>query len=177
VSAGLEPILCLTDAPAWAKDPTQSGEVRPSAKWYGRFAHAAAIRYSGHFGGLPRVRYWQALNEPNLEANLAPARVNGSLFSPDWYRGMVNAFAHGVKAVDPTNLVIAGGLAPYAALDGPGIPPITFMRASRSHSTSSTLPRHDRLRHLGDAAVHLGRPHAPCKRCGRPGPRRSPGHA
>lgn len=129
VSADLEPILCLAGAPAWAKDTTQSGEVRPSAKWYGRFAHAAAARYSGHFGVLHRVRYWQAWNEPNLEANLAPARVNGNLFSPDWYRGMVNAFAHGVKAVDPTNLVIAGGLAPYAALDGPGIPPLTFMRA------------------------------------------------
>jgi hypothetical protein len=128
VSAGLEPILSLTGVPAWARDSTQSGQVRPSAKWYGRFAHAAAARYSGQFGALPRVRYWQAWNEPNLEANLAPARVNGSLFSPNWYRGMVNAFAHGVKAVDPTNLVIAGGLAPYNLLDGPGISPLTFMR-------------------------------------------------
>jgi hypothetical protein len=129
VAAGLQPILDLDNSPAWARNAVQPGRYLPSAQWFGRFAQAAAKRYSGNFDGLPRVTYWEAWNEPNIELYLSPARINGALVAPDWYRSMLNAFASGVKRIDPTNLVIAGSLAPYDQIGGPGIPPLTFMRA------------------------------------------------
>jgi hypothetical protein len=127
-AAGLVPILCLFGAPAWARDPSQGAFVRPSSVWFGKFAEGIARRYSGSFGSLPRVRYWQAWNEPNLGFFLMPQRGVSGLISPELYRRMVNAFSRGVKRVHADNLVIAGGLAPYSLTTGDGIPPLTFMK-------------------------------------------------
>ena len=128
VAEGLEPILCLVGMPVWGRDSSQSGYARPSSVWFGQLAEGVARRYSGSFAGLPRVHYYQALNEPNLGPNLEPQRIDGSPISPDWYRRMVNAFADGVKAAHPDNLVIAGGLAPYDQQTGDGVAPLTFMK-------------------------------------------------
>ena len=49
---------------AWAFERID-GAVRPDPGDYRAFALAAVRRYSGHFEGLPRVRFWQAWNEPN----------------------------------------------------------------------------------------------------------------
>jgi hypothetical protein len=122
VAHGLTPILCLFNLPAWA------GGTHPNTALYGRLAEGVARRYSGTFGSLPRVENWQAWNEPNLGTNLTPQRGAAGLLSPNTYRTLVNAFARGVKRVHADNLVIAGGLAPYAATTGPGIPPLTFMK-------------------------------------------------
>ena len=66
---------------------------RPAARVceLAQFLTAAARRYSGSFSHLPRVRYWQIWNEPNLDAYLVPQYANGRPASPDWYRSMVNA--------------------------------------------------------------------------------------
>jgi hypothetical protein len=96
--------------------------VRPSPSEFALFARAAARRCSGSFGGLPRVRYWQAWNEPNYFRHLGPqydtplsqpVRPSSRLLSPDVYRPMVNAFADAVHRVHADNLVVAGGLAPF----------------------------------------------------------------
>ncbi len=119
---GIEVILGLTGAPEWAEGPRRprtatSATWRPDAAAYGRFARALATRYSGRYRGLPRVRLYQPWNEPNLDRYLAPqwVRRNGRWrpASPGIYRGLLNAFARGVKGVDPANQVLAGGTAPF----------------------------------------------------------------
>ena len=136
-SAGLEPIVSVGSAPSWAERSTSVG-VNPGTRMpnpveYGRFARAAALRYSGA-GALPRVRYWQAWNEPNLTDYLAPQYVGRKPFSPALYRSMVNAFAAGVKAVHSDNIVVAGGTSPFRDMRpavqkvNPRWGPLTFMR-------------------------------------------------
>ena len=95
-----------------------------------KFSSAAAKRYSGSFEGLPRVRYWQVWNEPNLSLFLNPQLSTqltkaptvpfdpNEVVSPDRYRDMVNAFAAAVHAVHRDNVVIAGGLAPFSGASG-----------------------------------------------------------
>src|SRR3954452_15124014 len=72
--AGLDPIVCIITAPAWPERTKAAGfpgAGSPDPVEFGRFAHAAALRYSGN-GPLPRVRHWQAWNEPNLTDYHAP---------------------------------------------------------------------------------------------------------
>lgn len=77
-----------------------------------QFAQAAATRYSGHFDGLPRVVYWQALNEPNLSLCFNPQLEEGRAVSPKLYRQLVNAFYSGIKSAQPSDFVVAAGLGP-----------------------------------------------------------------
>jgi hypothetical protein len=114
-AAGLEPIVDLVRAPDWASVNGTQGAGRPSARQYGLFAKAAARRYSGHFttGGvtLPRVRYWQAWNEPNYPYFLRPKARGATI-----YRKLVNAYAARIHAVHRTNIVLAGGTGRIGAL-------------------------------------------------------------
>jgi hypothetical protein len=127
---GLEPLLLIYGAPKWAErctapDPDHPCDPDPEA--LGRFAEAAARRYAGDFEGLPRVRYWQAWNEPNHRFFLYPQHRDGELVSPAMYREMLEAFSSSVKRVHPDNLVVSAGLAPLAR---PGVStgPLRFMR-------------------------------------------------
>ncbi|HEX2096875.1 MAG TPA: hypothetical protein VHF50_05840 [Solirubrobacterales bacterium] len=118
VNAGLIPVLQVRGAPLWAQRCPGANETDAPCKTdpakLAAFATAAARRYSGQFGGLPKVRYWQGLNEPNLSLYFMPQYENGKPVSPELYRDLINAFSAGIKAVDPSNLVIAGGLGPIA---------------------------------------------------------------
>jgi hypothetical protein len=101
---------------------------------------AAARRYSGSFpdptqpgANLPRVRYWQPWNEPNLDFYLGPqwTTVGGRLTAeaPVIYRNLLNAAYSAVKAVSASNFVVTAGTAPYGDLPGgPRIPPVAFDR-------------------------------------------------
>jgi hypothetical protein len=131
---GLRPILSVFGAPTWAYEPLANGQKTPDPAKLGAFASAVAKRYSGRSAGLPRVRYWQVWNEPNISPFLSPQFLNGQPFAPGHYRRMVNAFAEAVKAVSGDNIVIAGGTAPFRDLTGdvqkvnPEWGPLTFMR-------------------------------------------------
>jgi hypothetical protein len=120
VKAGLTPILLVDGAPLWAqrcKSPPgiqASNLCDPDPAALEAFAKAAAGRYSGHFGGLPRVQYWQGLNEPNLTLFFFPQFEGNGPVSPYLYRQLINAFYDGIKSVDPSNLVLAAGLGPIA---------------------------------------------------------------
>jgi hypothetical protein len=139
VQHGLEPLITIMSAPTWAQayppadDPYNSHLPDPVA--FGEFAKAVATRYSGSFQGLPRVRLWQAWNEPNISLYLIPQLENGQPVSPDWYRRMLNEFASVVHSVNPDNLVVAGGLAPfrditpYVLAQDSDWGPLSFMRA------------------------------------------------
>ncbi len=118
VAAGLTPVLQVRGAPHWAQQCPGETEIEvpcnPDPAALAAFATAAAQRYSGHFAGLPRVQYWQGLNEPNLSIYFEPQYEGDTPVSPFLYRKLINSFYAAVKAVDPSNLVIAAGLGPIA---------------------------------------------------------------
>jgi hypothetical protein len=118
---GLEPIVGIQLAPRWAEQGSRGdeGTRQPSAADLADFARAAALRYSGHYG-WPRVRYWQAWNEPNASLFLTPQ-------SPTLYRRMLNSFADAVHRVRQDNVVIGGGLSSFG-FPGQAAPPLDFMR-------------------------------------------------
>jgi hypothetical protein len=135
VDAGLQPILAISRAPTWARDHAGgAGTTWPDPAELGRFAHAAALRYSGGFIAddtvLPRVRYWQLWNEPNAGRELFPQFQRAASVSPGAYRRMLLAFTPAVHEVNPDNVVIAGGTAPFGhhSRDIEVTAPMRFMR-------------------------------------------------
>jgi hypothetical protein len=140
-SHGLEPIVYVAGPPTWAIRKLD-GFPRTDPEQYRMFALAAVRRYSGKTQGVPRVRYWEAWNEPN--------KVPGREFKPgaaDWYREMVNAFAASAHVVKG-NAVVAGGLAPFGI--STAVAPLAFMRSllclspgRRPHPTCSARAHFD----------------------------------
>jgi hypothetical protein len=124
MAGDIELVVTVMGAPAWAQGngprpqgtPTGgAGGFNVNAAAYAEFATAVATRYSGRFADplaagamLPRVRFWQAWNEPNLPEFLYPTTVRH-------YRPLLNGFYDAVKAVNHSNVVIAAGLAPVAS--------------------------------------------------------------
>jgi hypothetical protein len=146
VSAGETPLLVVSHAPAFAEAPHRwdyayPGSWAPSPAALQAFAAALARRYDGSFADplhegrvLPRVRLFQAWNEPNLPRYLEPqwAVANGhwSAFSPLLYRQMLNSFYAGIKSVQPTGVVVAAGIAPNGDPAGVGrMAPTVFLGA------------------------------------------------
>jgi hypothetical protein len=131
VAAGLSPVLQVRSAPSWAErcvpDPDLESVCNPDPAALAAFTRAAVRRFSGNFQGLPRVRFWEGLNEPNLVLYFEPQYEGDVPVSPDLYRTLLNTFYATVKSVDPTNLVLAPGLGPAA------VPPFTMgpMRFTR----------------------------------------------
>jgi hypothetical protein len=142
---GLQPLLNITGAPAWAEGPSppadaSPGSWRPDPSQFASFATAVALRYDGRFPDplqpgafLPRVRYWQPWNEPNLSLYLSPQWTRSGAgwapASPGIYRSLLNAFYRAVKHVSSSNFVVTAGTAPYG--DPPGgqrMPPVAFDR-------------------------------------------------
>ncbi len=139
VAHGLEPLVTLMAAPLWAQQSPPAADFLnsrlPDPKAFGQFATAVATRYSGTFQGLPRVRFWQAWNEPNISLYLIPQLVNGQPVSPAWYRKLLNSFADAVHAVHSDNVIIAAGLAPFRDITQEVVDqdkdwgPLSFMRS------------------------------------------------
>jgi hypothetical protein len=145
VAAGLTPLLVVTRAPAFAEAPRRwpyayPGSWAPNPAALGEFATAVARRYDGSFPdplepvrALPRVRLLEAWNEPNLARYLEPQWVaeggRWRAFSPLLYRQLLNAFYAAVKAVEPSDTVIATGVAPNGEPAGVGrMTPVRFLR-------------------------------------------------
>jgi hypothetical protein len=144
-SAGVKPMLLITDAPGWAEaggvaNPHTQG-YEPNASALGAFGQALATRYDGSYPdpsspgtALPRVTYYQLWAEANLTIKLAPewTKVGGTWVDSGatLYRNMLNAFYGGVKAAAPSDQVVFSGLEAYG--DAPGTPngrvaPVTFL--------------------------------------------------
>ena len=143
IQAGLDPIVMIVRAPNWAEQQVvpnfKRGTGKPRPSDLRDFALAAARRYSGSFGGLPRISRWQVWNEPNGSGYLnpqydtplsEPVTVDSQVLSPDVYRRMLNAFASSIHRVHRDNLVITGGLAPFGKYErySHSIAPLDFMR-------------------------------------------------
>lgn len=118
VAQGLTPLLQIRSAPLWAQRcpfvTTTEPPCRPDPAELADFASAAAQRYSGWFEGLPRVRFWQGLDEPNLSLYFEPQFEGGRAVSAALYRELINGFYRGVKSVVPGDIVLAAGLGPIA---------------------------------------------------------------
>ena len=126
---GLGVYFTIDQAPPWAEGtdrPATSdpgilgpGAWKPDPGALGDFATALATRYSGAFTDpatgqpLPRVRYYEAWNEPNIPLFLAPQYEGGKPTGVNIYRELLRAVSTAVKGVDPGNLVIGPDLAPY----------------------------------------------------------------
>ena len=115
VDAGFQPIVTVFDAPVWARLLPAARFSAPKPEKFGQFMGAAAARYSGTHRGLPRVRYWQIWNEPNISLYFLPQYDSAKrrFVSPDIYRDMVNAAAQSIHTVNASNLVVAGSTAPF----------------------------------------------------------------
>lgn len=139
VEHGLEPMLMIVDSPDWAERGSQGQYGRnPDPQELGYFAQAAATRYSGYFGDLPRVRRWELWNEPNLHKYLMPqfdalyrttVEPDTKALSPELYRAMLKNFADAIHMV-PDNIVVAGELAPFGRTQSysHAVWPLRFMR-------------------------------------------------
>ena len=120
VAAGMQPLLAVSEAPRWyegSRRPSEArarpGTWRPSAAAFGDFGRAISARYSGadtdaSGNPLPRVRHFQAWNEPNLSAHLTP-QVGGVRH----YLSLLRAFHASVKRTRADNFVVTGGLGPF----------------------------------------------------------------
>lgn len=178
---GLEPLVSVEGAPAWAQDtsepldftppdPSLAGAIRPSPDEYGAFARAAAERYDGS-AGHPRVRYWRAWNEPNLSVYLLPQFAGADPVSPDWYRSMLNSFAGAIHAVSADNVVVAGGLAPFGARTSTAevVSPLRFMRRLLCMSSGPTYrPTCGARAHFDVWAVHPYTSGGPTRKAANP---------
>jgi hypothetical protein len=146
VATGLTPLLVVSHAPAFAEAAPRwryayPGSWDPSPEALRAFATALARRYDGNFPdplnparALPRVRLFQGWNEPNLARYLEPQWVardgHWTAFSPLLYRELLNGFYVGVKAVAPSDVVIAAGVAPNGDPAGVGrMAPVSFLRS------------------------------------------------
>jgi len=125
--SGLRVLASVYKAPDWAERCKAAipGICNPDPEMFADFTEAAAKRYDGS-GPQPRVRYWKAWNEPNLFIFFLPQFKGGKKVSPGLYRTMLNKFAIRVRAANPSNLVVGGGLAPLERPGGLG--PLDFMR-------------------------------------------------
>jgi hypothetical protein len=119
-------LLTISGAPSWAQGPNQptntnepigTGAWDPNPVDFGQFAQAVATRYNGQFadpanpgGALPRVKYLELWNEENLPPFLAAPNL------ADTYRALLTDGYAGVKAAQPSDKVVFGGLAPVSYL-------------------------------------------------------------
>jgi|SRR5579862_242285 len=146
-AVGITPVIEIFTTPSWAyqvKPGTWTGGS-PNVTMLGQFATALAKHYNGSH---PAAHIFSVWNEPNLNRNLYPQ-------SETYYRSMVNAVATSVHAVDASDLVVAGELAPFkhaqSATDKNNvIPPITFMQqmlcisaGTPAHRTCNTPAKFD----------------------------------
>ncbi len=154
-AAGAEPLLNVYVAPRWAEgpnrptsgfgkdfaEPPDPGSWKPDPTAFKEFAIAIAKRYSGgtqdptNLGSvLPRIRYFEAWNEPNYKQFLTPQRekVRGVMTETvvARYRLLLNGFYDGIKSIQPDATVLSAGLGPYGdSSNGVEVQPQAFLRS------------------------------------------------
>jgi hypothetical protein len=133
--SGISAAFLVSNAPGWAETPGGPAELEAAGAWrpdpaaYGQLATALARRYSGSYPDplrpgqtLPRVRYFQAWAEANINVHLSPQWTlsNGTWVQtgPVIYRALLNSFYAGIKTVHSDNVVLTSGFGPYGDLPG-----------------------------------------------------------
>lgn len=170
----LEVVLTTQHAPTWAEGPGRPAKAKiggwePDPVAYGKFAHALATRYSGSFPDpsspgtdLPRVRYFDSWNEPNLENFLSPQVRNGKRVGASIYRELLNHFYAGVKEAQPSATVLGPSSASFGAPHGFSTPPVLFLRdllCLRGKALKpASCPEKTHLDKLSAHAIQVGPP-------------------
>ena len=143
---GVEVLFTIFGTPPWANGGQRPTRAPRDATRLREFAYAAATRYSGGYVRrdgvvLPRVRFWTAWNEPNLQIGLVPQwrRVGGRwvIQSARDYARICNAVVDGVAtAVVPGAKVACGVTAARGNNnpngDRPSVSPLAFLRALKA---------------------------------------------
>jgi hypothetical protein len=129
-SAGINSVVVLAYAPAWARQGVCVGDDKcapANPDDYARFARQAAARYAPQ-----GVHHWEIWNEPNYVNFWQPA--------PDAvaYTALLKAAYGQVKAVDPGAVVLSGGLAAAANEDG-NVAPTDFVRTMYQQGAKGAL--------------------------------------
>jgi hypothetical protein len=106
-AAGLRIMLSFAHAPAFYRSDT-SGLMPADPSTFGQFMQAVASRYPG------QIQAYELWNEENLDREAGPGNVDPSTYLP-----ILEAGYTGVKAGDPTAMVLLGAPSPTGA-DIPG---------------------------------------------------------
>ena len=143
---GVEVLFTIFGTPPWANGGARPTRAPRDATRLREFAYAAATRYSGGYVRrdgvvLPRVRFWTAWNEPNLQIGLVPQwrRVGGRwvIQSARDYARICNAVVDGVAtAMVPGSRVACGVTAARGNNNPnggrPSVSPLAFLRAMKA---------------------------------------------
>lgn len=142
---GVEVMFTIFGTPAWANGGRAPTTAPRNASQLREFAYAAATRYSGTFERrdgvlLPRVRYWTAWNEPNLQIGLIPQwRRSGNRWliqSAVDYARICNAVVDGVRTTMLRGQKVACGVTAARGNNNPNgakpsVSPLAFLRAMK----------------------------------------------
>jgi hypothetical protein len=142
---GVEVLFTVFGTPGWANGGKPPTTAPRNAERLREFAYAAATRYSGTFERrdgvvLPRVRYWTAWNEPNLQIGLIPQwRRIGKRWviqSARDYARICNAVVDGIRTTMLRAERIACGVTAARGNNNPSgikpsVSPLAFLRAMR----------------------------------------------
>ncbi len=143
---GVEVLFTIFGTPPWANGGARPTRAPRDATRLREFAYAAATRYGGGYlrgdgVRLPRVRYWTAWNEPNLQIGLVPQwRRSGGRWviqSARDYARICNAVVEGIRtAIVPGSKVACGVTAARGNNnprgDRPSVSPLAFLRALKA---------------------------------------------
>ena len=141
----VEILFTIFGTPAWANGGAPPTRAPRNAALLREFAYAAATRYSGtHVRAdgvrLPRVRYWTAWNEPNLQIGLVPQwRRSGRRWviqSAVDYARICNAVVEGIRTSMLRGQQVACGVTAARGNnnplgDRPSVSPLAFLRAMK----------------------------------------------
>lgn len=118
---GIDPIVSVYNAPAWAAARGGGEEAIPAvnpaipdADAFGDFMGAVATRYSGSFvpdgasAPLPAVRHFEVWNEPNFGSFLGPQNEGDTMPALEGYVEMARAAYPAIKAANEDTVVIVG---------------------------------------------------------------------
>jgi len=109
-NAGLKVLVSITKAPKWARPANANlslGGPPKNPKDFEDFMKAFAAHYKG------RVQAVEAWNEPNLKTEWGGERIDAAR-----YKTLLCSAYRGVKAGDPTMVVVSAGLTPTGVNDG-----------------------------------------------------------
>ncbi len=135
---GVEVMFTVFGTPAWANGGHPPTTAPRNASQLREFAYAAATRYSG--SELPRVRYWTAWNEPNLQIGLIPQwRRSGKRWliqSALDYARICNAVVDGIRTTMLRGQRVACGVTAARGNNNPNgtkpsVSPLAFLRAMK----------------------------------------------
>jgi hypothetical protein len=169
---GLKIMLAVYGTPRWASGSALwSNPALPhdTKGYHSYFAPAlnkmgawqATARYlASSFGDL--VTYWECWNEPNLWAYLYPQRTaKDALFAARRYAVMLQHFYTGIKAGDPSAIVLGGVTAPVGNNDKLRTSPQRFAAALRRLGAAANMDGYSHHAYVPGGVTTMLPPQAP----------------